>query len=202
MKASKWVIVSALIGLAMVLVGLNLHKKAAVPPDRETPSGSVQATLSPAAERLPAASSAKRSNPYDPLQLTRPGNRDAVRQAFPTLAEDRLADGRSFIEFDMASAMRLDQGDMFALVLPGETGLVAVRIESLSTFEGMRRWTGRFVGTDTEPNEFSLTLAADGRYAAGNFMHGDQSFVMEAKDGAGWFNAGATENGHLLDEEP
>ena len=133
--------------------------------------------------------------------LTRPGTAEAVRQAFPMLADDRWDDGRSFIEFDMASAMRLDQGDMFALVLPGQVGPVAARIESVDTFEGMRRWTGRFVGTDIQPNEFSLTLAADASYVAGNFSHGPEAFMLEAKDGAGWFTGGGVENGHLMQEE-
>lgn len=202
MTTRKIVIISVLAALAVFRIGHGIHQKMqAAPVLAEPVRGGLE---SPARAPLQAAS-ATASTPapsrYAPVLLSRPGNLESVRQAFPHMKDDRLADGRKFITFDADSAARLAQGDVFALSVPGEAGAFTARIDAVSTFEGMRRWTGRFVGTDTEPNEFSLTLSADNQYAAGYFVHGELAFVMEAKDGAGWFNHTATESQHLMSEE-
>lgn len=168
--------------------------------DAQAGSAANSAPMLPSQAQTPTAHH-PRSTRYDPIILTRPGSRDAVAKAFPYFTPEQLLDGRSFISFDTAAARSLQKDDQFAIALPGTDHPSVARIQDVAEFEGMKRYTGVFVGTDAEENHFSLTLSADGSYATGQFTHGPSAFAMESKNDAGWFNSAATEGRKLIDGE-
>lgn len=137
-----------------------------------------------------------------PRVLMKPGSREAAKDAFRGLLTDKvLSDGRLFIEFDTQGAQQLGVGHMFEVLLPGQPHPAVAKVDDFTTFEGMHRLAGSFVGTDETSASFSMTISSDGSYAAANFEFPSRGYVLESKDGAGWVNSAGNEAKHLKEAE-
>ena len=126
-------------------------------------------------------------------QLVSDGSLVQVQQAFGTANERQWSDGRRFIQFDPASARKLELYDSFEIQLDQGAGPAVGAITNVSEFEGMKRISGTLADTEKGPGgtaggegAFSITLSADGSYAAGNFTLADKAYSLESKGGAGW----------------
>jgi hypothetical protein len=158
--------------------------------------GASQVPSSPATASAlvsPMTGSSEEDRPLPPAvvapvpELVTPGSRSEVQQAFGVLSERQLSDGRHFVQFRTADVRSLALYDSFEIRLDPATAPVTGRVEKVSEFEGMKRVSGKLLGTEGRGQDpFSMTVSSDGSYAVGNFALGGRSYSLESKNGAGW----------------
>jgi hypothetical protein len=149
------------------------------------------ATVYTAPPPLPALPLQDESQPLP--QLVSEGSLAQVQQAFGAANERQWSDGRRFIQFDPASARKLQLYDSFEIQLDPAFGVALGAVANVSEFEGIKRISGTLAGSQKElgglegdDGSFSITLSADGNYAAGNFTLAGNAYSLESKGGAGW----------------
>jgi hypothetical protein len=126
-------------------------------------------------------------------QLVSEGSLGQVQQAFGAANERQWSDGRRFIQFDPAGARKLQLYDSFEIQLDRASGPALGAITNVSEFEGIKRISGTLADSEKDSGQmhgedgtFSITLSADGSYAAGNFTLAGNAYSLESKGGAGW----------------
>jgi hypothetical protein len=121
-------------------------------------------------------------------QLVSEGSRNETQKAMPMVNERQLSDGRHFIQFSTGDARNLALYDTFEIRLDNGSLPATGRVEKVSEFEGIRRVSGSFRGSQGQDHGdvFSITVSSDGNYAAGNFVRNGKSYGLESKSGAGW----------------
>ena len=129
-------------------------------------------------------------------QAVSEGGPGPVQQAPGTEAERQASDGRHHVSFDPAGARKLQLYDSFDIQLDAAAGPARGTVEKVTEFEGMKRLSGTLAadgndsgdlhGQDDGAGGFSITLSADGSYAAGNFTLAGNAYSLESRGGVGW----------------
>lgn len=139
-----------------------------------------------------------------PPRLLQPANItvDVVEAEFDYLERDRLLDGREFIHFDTRHLRAFKTGQPFTILLPFEERVFTGAVGNIANFAEVKRLTGKFLDLgEDQINQFSMTVSGDGRYVAGAFSIGGESYTLEVKNGVGWVNKSSTEFEYLVQLE-
>ena len=166
-------------------------------PEIETPSEPVREESKPPGEQTEQKHSL-------PPRLLQPANitLEDVEAEFDYLERDRLLDGREFVQFDSRPLRSFKPGQSFTVLLPFEERALTGAVGDIAKFAEVNRLTGKFLDLgDDQINHFSMTVSGDGRYVAGAFSIGDETYTLEAKNGVGWVNKSSIEYEYLIQSE-
>lgn len=134
--------------------------------------------------------------------LSTPSSLETVKQVYGHLSDERLNDGREFVEIDTQSILTLDIGETFQITLPSNEENFTGAVNNIINYQGVKRLSGYFEGLKRDSlNRFSITVTEEGDYVVGNFSIRSNSFVMEAIGQVGWINPSENEENFLLKSE-
>lgn len=188
---TKIFVVLVAVGAGVLVLGARLMREEERPPaiDAVSPvgpeGGRVPVTTEPLAVRpvLPSGTAAR--------ALLGAARMDEVQAAFPFLDLGRVADAAQWVSLDHEALSRLVEGDSFPWPIDGLPARQAL-VESVVTYEGMRRVSGSLLGADDRLAErFSMTLSSDRSYVAGHVWVNGGEFALQARNGKGWLGKGA-----------
>lgn len=156
--------------------------------DADIPSDSTSPGAAPLLPHATADTAHPGSNPASQADATLP-------LAFDYDASQPEADGSLPVDWNFEATAKLRPGDSIRVRLPFAAQPYRAIVTDETTQEGVRRITGRLQddgGIDSWP--FSISLAADGKYATANFETGAAHFTVDADPRGGHLrDARATE---------
>ncbi len=188
MKHSKWRWTGPAFVLVAAAAGVWFASGKPGDGDGEKPATTVTGPVEVPQPKPSVRSQGVAARADDGRGLMRPVTLAEVRSQFPFLSEAQLRDGRQFIGLDTPRIAALEQGDDFALSVPGQSSRQAL-VESVEEDQGVRRIEGRLLSADDLSAErFTLAISPDRTFVVGHVWMGNREYALQIRRGVGWWS--------------